>query len=143
MAKVSAENATRSNAERALAAHDREVAANESSSNDGDEAMGQPADPGEEPPDDLDKDTRSASDESIRLGQHKSDAKWARQLEKRGWTKESIHEAVKNGKSYPAENKVNLGNSATRYVHPKTGKSVVIDDVTKEVIQIGAKNFQY
>ena len=40
---------------------------------------------------------------------------------------------------FPAENRVNPGSTATRYVHPKTGLSVVIDDVTKEVLYIERK----
>jgi hypothetical protein len=38
---------------------------------------------------------------------------------------------------------VNPGNPAWRYVNPTTGRSVVIDDVTKEVIHVGGDNFKY
>ena len=79
----------------------------------------------------------------IRLGSFKSEAKWANQLEKRGWTKEKIADAVARGKRFPADNLVNKGNSATRYVHPETGQSVVIDDVTKEIIHVGGPGFKY
>ncbi len=64
-------------------------------------------------------------------------------MKQRGWTPEQITEAVKNGEQFPAENLVNKGNSATRYVHPTTGRSVVIDNVTKEVIHIGGDGFKY
>jgi hypothetical protein len=38
---------------------------------------------------------------------------------------------------------VNEGNTATRYVHPETGRSVVVDDETKEVIHVGGDGFKY
>ena len=41
------------------------------------------------------------------------------------------------------ENKINPENGATRYVHPETGKSVVTDDATKEVIHVGGSSFKY
>ncbi len=77
------------------------------------------------------------------LGAFKSEAKWSRQLEKRGWTKDQITEATSKGERFPAENLVNKGNPATRYVHPETGQSVVVDDVTKEVIHVGGPGFKY
>ncbi len=52
-------------------------------------------------------------------------------------------EAVTKGKSFPAVNSVNKANTATRYVHPKTGKSVVIDDVTRELLHVGEDSFKY
>ena len=76
-------------------------------------------------------------------GAFKSEAKWAGQLSKRGWTVEQITEAVSKGKSFNAVNMVNKANSATRYVHPTTGQSVVIDKVTKELLHVGGKGFKY
>ena len=35
------------------------------------------------------------------------------------------------------------GNAATRHVHPTTGRSVVVDDVTGEVIHVGGDGFVY
>ncbi|WP_419648177.1 colicin E5-related ribonuclease [Thiolapillus sp.] len=64
-------------------------------------------------------------------------------MKKRGWTNQQITEALQGGKRFPAENLVNKGNSATRYVHPKMGRSVVIDDVTKEIIHVGGDGFKY
>jgi hypothetical protein len=61
----------------------------------------------------------------------------------RGWTPEQITEALANGQRFPAVNKVNQRNSATRYVHPATGRSVVVDDVTNEVIHVGGDGFLY
>jgi hypothetical protein len=78
-----------------------------------------------------------------KLGAFKSDAKWARQMAKRGWTPEQIGEAMGRGQAFPAENLVNPGNAATRYVHPETLRSVVVDNVTKEVIHVGGDGFKY
>jgi RHS repeat-associated protein len=69
-------------------------------------------------------------------------AKIAGQMEARGWTEESIQEAIKVGDQVQAVNKA-TGNPATRYINPTTGQSVVVDDVTKEVIHVGGPGFKY
>jgi RHS repeat-associated protein len=71
-------------------------------------------------------------------------AKILRDMERRGWTKEMIEEAFRAG---PVEARIDktvspFGN-ATRYVHPGTGQSVVINDVTGNVIQVGAPGFRF
>jgi hypothetical protein len=68
--------------------------------------------------------------------------KIAKQMGSRGWTQEGIQEAIKSGKQVRALNKA-TGNAATRYVHPKSGQSVVVDDVTGEVIHVGGPGFKY
>ncbi len=77
------------------------------------------------------------------LGTFKSEAEWASQFQKRSWSPKQITEAIQEGKSFPAENLINKENQATRYVHPESRKSVVLDNVTKEVIHIGGSNFKY
>jgi len=77
------------------------------------------------------------------FGKFKSPLKWANQMAKRGWTTKQINEAIKSGKQFDAINMVNKGNRAIRYVHPKTGKSVVRDEVTKEILQIGGEGFKW
>jgi len=64
-------------------------------------------------------------------------------MQQRGWTADQITEAIANGQQFPATNLVNQGNSATRFVHPTTGRSVVMDNVTKEVIHVGGDGFFY
>ena len=64
------------------------------------------------------------------------------QLGPRGWTTEAIDEAVRSGQQVRAVNKA-TGNPATRCIHPKTGQSVVIDDVTGQVIHVGGPGFKY
>jgi hypothetical protein len=64
-------------------------------------------------------------------------------MSKRGWTKDQITDAISKGERFAAENLVNPGNAATRYVHPETGQSVVIDAVTKEVLHVGGPGFKY
>lgn len=64
-------------------------------------------------------------------------------MQQRGWTNAQITEAIEGGESHSATNLVNNGNSATRYVHPTTGRSVVIDNTTREVIHIGGDGFKY
>ena len=69
-------------------------------------------------------------------------AKIARQMETRGWTEESIQEAMDSGEQVRAVNKA-TDNPATRYINPTTGKSVVVDDVTGEVVHVGRQGMQY
>lgn len=64
-------------------------------------------------------------------------------MARRGWTPRQISEAIHNGRKVHAVNKINPGNGATRYVHPATGRSVVIDNVTQEVIHVGGDGFVY
>jgi membrane carboxypeptidase/penicillin-binding protein len=68
--------------------------------------------------------------------------KVAGQMEARGWTEKAIQEAMKSGKQVRAINKA-TGNPATRYISPTTGQSVVVDDVTGEVIHVGGPGFKY
>jgi hypothetical protein len=82
-------------------------------------------------------------EKSWKFGAFKSLTKWENQIAKRGWTPQQITEAMQKGKRFSAENLVNKANRATRYVHPDTGRSVVIDDITKEIIHVGGNDFKY
>ena len=68
-----------------------------------------------------------------------NEAKLRKQMAARGWTEEQILEAmatvgiVTRGKHGPA----------TRYVHPVTRKSVVVDNATGEVFHVGGEGFRY
>lgn len=72
----------------------------------------------------------------------KDAAKLALQMERREWTDDQIDEAVERGKRFAATNNM-TGGSATRYVHPRTGRSVVIDDETNGVIMVGGDGFKF
>lgn len=80
---------------------------------------------------------------SWKLGSNHSAQQWQNKMRQRGWTLEQITEAIQKGQSAPATNLVNPGNTATRYVHPTTARSVVVDDVTEEVIHVGGNGFVY
>jgi hypothetical protein len=69
-----------------------------------------------------------------RLGSHKSDIKWSNQLTSRNWTKAKITDTIRNGTPYPAPNKPNPSRTATRYERGED--HVVVDDVTREVLQV-------
>ena len=58
-------------------------------------------------------------------------------MSQRGWTERQINDAILNGNSYPAPNNINPSNNATRYVHPSTGRSIVIDSVNGNLLHIG------
>ena len=78
-----------------------------------------------------------------KLGSNKSAEKWARQMKERGWRDAQIDEAINGGQSFPAPSKINPANGATRFVNPTTGQSVVVDNVTGEVIHVGGPGFDY
>jgi hypothetical protein len=58
----------------------------------------------------------------------------------RKWTPEQIDEPVKSGWRIDAINRY-TGGPPTRYEHPITGRSVGVDDLTGQVIQVGADGF--
>jgi RHS repeat-associated protein len=60
--------------------------------------------------------------------------KIVRRMTQGGWTKQDILDAIKNGKAYDAANKA-TGGAATEYV-TSSGKFVVIDNTTKQVLQV-------
>ena len=68
--------------------------------------------------------------------------KLQRQMAQRGWTQGQVLEAQARGRRFPAPN-LETGGTAMRYVHPETGRSVVIDDITGEVIHVGGDGFVY
>ena len=78
-----------------------------------------------------------------KLGGNHTAQQWQERMRKRGWTADQITEALQHGKKFPAVNRVNQANAATRHVHRTTGRSVVIDDVTREVIHVGGDGFAY
>ena len=80
---------------------------------------------------------------SWRLGSNHSAQQWQNKMAQRGWTPRQISEAIVNGRQFRAVNNVNPGNQATRYVHPATGRCVVVDNVTGEVIHVGGDGFVY
>lgn len=75
--------------------------------------------------------------------QDKGVAKSIRQMDQRGWTPQQVTEAIQSGQKVPAQNLVNPGNPAVRYINPSTGQSVVQDTVTKEIIHFGGPGFKY
>jgi len=78
-----------------------------------------------------------------RFGSNHSATQWQSKMTRRGWTSDQINEAILGGQKLLATNNVTPANGATRYVHPVTGRSVVVDDVTDEVIHIGGDGFVY
>ena len=53
----------------------------------------------------------------------------------RGWTRQDILDTIQNGKEYEGVNKA-TGGPATEFVNSLTGKFVVIDNVTGQVLQV-------
>jgi len=80
---------------------------------------------------------------SWKLGSNHTPQQWQAKMAQRGWTANQIAEAIQNGQRFPAVNKVNSANPATRYVHPSTARSVVVDNMTGEVIHVGGDGFVY
>ncbi len=68
--------------------------------------------------------------------------KLVRQMAQRGWTEAQIEEARSRGERHAAVN-LETGGPATRYIHPETRRSVVIDETSGEVIHVGGDGFIY
>jgi Colicin E5 ribonuclease domain len=76
---------------------------------------------------------------SWKLGSHKSATKWRNRLEKGDWTPEKITRIIREGKAHKAPNNVNRSHTATRY---ELGNDfVVIDDMTKDVLQVSEPGY--
>jgi hypothetical protein len=61
------------------------------------------------------------------------------QMARRGWNEDQIVEALET-KGIATRGK--LG-PATRYVDPRTGRSVVVDNATGEAFQVGGDGFEH
>ena len=68
--------------------------------------------------------------------------KLRRQMVSRGWTDALVAEAVVGGIRVAAANR-ETDRPATRYIHPETGRSVVIEDDSGEIIHVGGDGFIY
>lgn len=75
---------------------------------------------------------------TLRFGQHVLSS-----MAKRGWTPEDVWRAVETGERYTAEDLTEGGAPATRYVDPVTGRSVVVNNATGNVIHVGGFGFEY
>jgi RHS repeat-associated protein len=67
-------------------------------------------------------------------------AKIVKQMGTRGWTKEEISATVQNGTAHAVTNKA-TGGAATEFVSPATGKFVVVDNSTRQVLQVSGPGF--
>ncbi|MEE1611404.1 RHS repeat-associated core domain-containing protein [Microvirga sp. CF3016] len=77
------------------------------------------------------------------FGSNHTAQQWSNRMDARGWTTDKIDDAIRSGKQYEAPNNINPANGATRFENPNTGQSVVIDNVTREVIHVGGPGFKY
>ena len=82
---------------------------------------------------------QGSTSRSWRLGSHKTSEKWTNRMNKGDWTPDKITRTIKYGKPYKAPNRVNKSNTATRY--ERDGNFVVVDDMTKEVLQLGEPHY--
>ena len=89
------------------------------------------------PPDQV---TSLASDYLLPMQiRYANEAKLRAQMAKRGWTEAQISEALRT-QGIPIHGKKG---PATRYVRPRTGRSVVVEDATGEVFHVGGDGFVY
>ena len=68
-----------------------------------------------------------------------NEVKIRQQMKARDWTEAMILEALQTP-GMPATGKQG---PATRYVHPESGKSVVVDNATGEIFHVGGEGFVY
>ena len=68
-----------------------------------------------------------------------NEPKLRRQMRKRDWTDQMIREALM---AVPVAARGKAG-PALRYVHPETGKSLMVDAATGEIFHVGGEEFRY
>ena len=71
---------------------------------------------------------------------------WGKYVSQRGWKFDDIQQTLLKGKWQPwtkNKNWMNPGNSMSIITNPQTGKSLIIDNVTKEVIQLGKSGHKF
>ena len=70
---------------------------------------------------------------------------WGNYMSKRGWSGKDIQQTLLKGKwgPYSGTNYLNPGNSMSIVTNPITGKSLIIDNITKEIIQLGGTGFKF
>jgi hypothetical protein len=68
-----------------------------------------------------------------------NEPKLRRQMQKRRWTEQEIREAL----ATPAIPTRGRKGPALRFVHPVTGKSVIMDATSLEIFHVGAEGYHY
>jgi hypothetical protein len=68
-----------------------------------------------------------------------NEGKIRRQMQRRGWTEEQLREALR-GEPVAARGRKG---PALRFIHPLTGKSVILDAATREIFHVGGEGFRY
>jgi hypothetical protein len=63
-------------------------------------------------------------------------------MNSRGWDHQQINEAFDQGTQEPAVD-LEFQQPATRYLHPSTGKSLTVNDLTGRIVMLGDKLFKY
>jgi len=66
--------------------------------------------------------------------------KIVKDMARRGWSKADILETVENGAAHSVTNKA-TGGPATEFVNPANGRFVVVDNATKQVLQVSGPGF--
>lgn len=68
-----------------------------------------------------------------------NEPKLRRQMRKRGWTEQQVREALA-ASPIPA---VGKRGPAFRYIHPVSGRTVMVDAATGEIFHVGGERFKY
>lgn len=70
---------------------------------------------------------------------------WGKYMAKRGWTFDEIQKTLLHGKWTPigGNNYLNPGNSMSMVTNLKSNKSLIIDNVTKEILHLGKSTYVY
>lgn len=68
-----------------------------------------------------------------------NEPKLREQMQKRGWTDEMIRVAMRT----PGITATGKKGPAIRYVHPASGKSVIVDAATGEIFHVGDEGYRY
>jgi hypothetical protein len=61
-------------------------------------------------------------------------------MARRGWTADEITQTVQSGTAHAVTNKA-TGGAATEFINPANGKFVVVDNATRQVLQVSGPGF--
>ncbi|HEY1628323.1 MAG TPA: hypothetical protein VGF52_00610, partial [Tepidisphaeraceae bacterium] len=75
-------------------------------------------------------------DEPLRFS---NEIKLRRQMDRRGWTDQQIREALAT-QPLPGTGK---RGPAMRYIHPTTGRTLLVDASSGEIFHVGGERFRY
>lgn len=81
--------------------------------------------------------------EYFKFGSHHTEGQWYSKLKERGWTEQSFEKVLSSGIVEPGFNKVANSPATWHLLEKGSDMRILVDNTTKEIIQVGGKGFGY